>query len=289
MRSVCNTSQPDDLSPTFILEDVRERCLEQYAIPESHLNVRLLEKEMKTRETIEQGTTGETGTKLDLSSGMESIDEAIDRAAREAGAAVVVVGNCGSGGVHVGRVGPHAIRATHRLQQTLVVVHPYSAPLQPDGMRVFRFLAIVNSERPSSTSVVRASMQMMSYWHVLTVLVLLGERQAAKGQNALKENMERVLRVAGVNGTVHLQPVEPNKTPEQLILRVAEADRANYVVLVPHILSASCSSSLLDVLIVLTARLPTHSFSHLSPHSFSMSHVCVLRPPNRCCCPHLAY
>ena len=101
-------------------------------------------------------------------------------------------------------------------------------------------MVVLRAERPLNVRALQATMGLMSYWHSVLVLVLLTQPQTKAyeaGTTAtppiedVTADLQGVLDAAQVNGWVQVQPYVATKTSDQLIVKVADAEHADFLAL----------------------------------------------------------
>lgn len=120
-----------------------------------------------------------------------------------------------------------------------------------DALRPQLFLLVLKAERPLNAKAIRSTMALMAPWHSLLLLVLLNEAQTRAGDrnrpaqppiDKFEEDVKQILvdaqlspkdessskdgEAVGSSGTatagrssVRIEPFDPTKTAEQLIVR----------------------------------------------------------------------
>ena len=205
---------PRDLEPAFLEEDLVHRCQHQFKL-RSH-QFRVISERLAGRR----------------------MQDVIAGAMADNKANILVVGAYGNGGPRTGLLGEHAVWSATAVDEMAVIANPYTAPsLNGVPNRSSLFMVAINAEKPLNKEAVVATMQLMSHWNQIIVMILLTESQTKAAEvepdksTKLVDEMSKLLADAQVQGTVRIVKFVATKTPEQQILNATETDRVDFLAL----------------------------------------------------------
>lgn len=226
---------PADLGADFLSKDLEQRCVQQFGIAPHQFSV------------VAVGP----GDAYGASGG--SIEDMVAKVVAAEKADTVVLGVYGTSGARIGSLGACARWAIKNVACATVLANPYSSPLPSSGssgaaggalasnQRASLFMAVLKAERPLNLAALRATMGLMSYWHNLLVLVLLTEAQtkavnggkvpATPSVEDVTADLAAVIDAAQMSGRVKVEEFVATKTSDQLIAKVADEERADFLAL----------------------------------------------------------
>jgi nucleotide-binding universal stress UspA family protein len=232
-----------DLGIEFIKADLEQRCSEQLRIPAHRLTIII----------SDIGSGGSQSSHISLDG--NDFKQTLRRVMRLQNIDTVVLGCYGSAGARIGNLGSKSLWGVRTVDCCTILANPYSTPVPPptagraDSMRPALFMVAVKAERPLNKRLIYGVMRLMSHWHSLLIYVLLNEAQTkaeAMGVVAqppiapvvadLKEIIASARLIPGDGdltrrSSVKVEKYNNTKTKEQMVVRMADAERADFLCL----------------------------------------------------------